>query len=73
MGSNHERGASVIYLLTTDLQTVNYYLIIYALCVTYFDSNTPEAMKKLYPSNSSNCPLFITRTNDVTPFNVKAT
>ena len=47
------------YLLTTDRQTVNYYLTIHALKLTYFHSNTQETMKKqLYPSDSSNFPLL---------------
>ena len=37
--SNHERVARVIYLLTTDRQTVNYYSTIHALELIYFDSN----------------------------------
>ena len=42
----------VIYFLTTDRQTVNYYSIIHALEIIYFDSNTQETMKKqLYPSD----------------------
>ena len=55
--SNHERKARVIYLLTTDRQTVNYYSTIQALELIVFDSNTQETMKKqLYPSDSSNFP-----------------
>ena len=38
--SNHERVARVIYLRTTDWQTVNYYSRIHALELIYFDSNT---------------------------------
>ena len=38
--SNHERAARVIYLRTTDRQTVNYYSTIHALELIYFDSNT---------------------------------
>ena len=57
MRSNHEREAQVIYLLTTDRQTVNYYSTIHALKQIYFVSNTQETMKKkLYPSDSSNFP-----------------
>ena len=47
----------MIYLLTTERQTVNYYSTIHALELIYFDSNTQETMKKkLYPSDSSNFP-----------------
>ena len=38
--SNHERGAQVIYLLTTDRQTVIYYSTNHAQELIYFDSNT---------------------------------
>ena len=48
MRSNHEREARVIYLLTTDRQTVNYYSTIHALELIYFDSNTQETMKKQF-------------------------
>ena len=55
MRSNHEREARVIYLLTTDSQTVNYYSTIHAVELIFFD--TQETIKKqLYPSDSSNCP-----------------
>ena len=37
---NHERAARVIYLRTTDRQTVNYYSTIHAMGLIYFDSNT---------------------------------
>ena len=51
----HEHEARVLYLLTTDRQTVIYYLIIHALQLIYLDSNTQGTMKKqLYPSDSSN-------------------
>ena len=53
----HEREARVMYLLTTDRQTVNYYSTIHALELIYFDSNTQETMKKqLYSSDSYNFP-----------------
>ena len=38
--SNHERGARVIYLLTTGRQTLIYYSTNYAQKLVYFDSNT---------------------------------
>ena len=38
--SNHERAVRVIYLRSTDRQTVNYYSTIHALELIYFDSNT---------------------------------
>ena len=53
---NHEREARVIYLLSTDRQTVNYYSTIHALELIYFYSNTQETMKQWYPSDSSNFP-----------------
>ena len=44
----------VIYLLTTDRQTVSYYSTIHALELICFNSNTQETMKKqLFPSYSS--------------------
>ena len=47
----------MIYLFTTDRQTVNYYSTIHTLELTYFHSNTQETMKKqLYPSDSFNFP-----------------
>ena len=47
----------MIYLHTTDRQTVKYYSTIHALELIYFDSNTQETMKKqFYPSDSSNFP-----------------
>ena len=46
--SNHEREARVIYLLTTDRQTVNYYATIHARVLIYFVSNTQETMKKQF-------------------------
>ena len=53
--SNQERKAQVIYLLTTDPQTVNYYSTIHALGLFYFDSNAQETMKmQLNPSDSVN-------------------
>ena len=42
MEDQNERVARVIYLLTTDRQTVNYYSTINALELIYFDSNTQE-------------------------------
>ena len=53
----HEREARVIYLRTTDKQTVIHYSTIHALELIYFDSNTQKTMKKhLHPSDSSNFP-----------------
>ena len=40
------REARVIYLLTTDRQTVNYYSTIHALELIYFDSNTQEMINQ---------------------------
>ena len=37
---NHEGSAHVIYLCTTDQQTVNYYSTIHALELIFLDSNT---------------------------------
>ena len=55
--SNHEREARVIYLLTTDRQTVNYYSTIHAIELIYFDSYTQETIKnQLGPSKFSNFP-----------------
>ena len=52
---NHEPEAGVIYLLTLDRRSVNYYSTIRAPEVIYFDSNTQETTKQqLYPSDSSN-------------------
>ena len=57
MRSNHEHEARVIYLLTTDRQTVTYYSTIHALELIYFDSNTQETMKKHFnPSDFSDFP-----------------
>ena len=53
----HCLEVQVIYLLTTDRQTVNYYSTIHALELTYYDSNTQDRLKKqLYRSDSSNIP-----------------
>ena len=35
----------VIYILTTDQQTVNYYSLVQALELIYFDSNTINIIK----------------------------
>ena len=65
----------VIYLLTTDRQTVNYYLTIHALKLVYFDSNIQETMKKkiilqILPT-FRHCTEEIMRENDVAQSNVK--
>ena len=39
---NHEREARVIYLLTNDRQTMNYYSAMHELELIYFDSNTQK-------------------------------
>ena len=53
----HCLEVQVIYLLTTDRQTVNYYSTIHALELTYYDCNTQDRLKKqLYRSDSSNIP-----------------
>ena len=44
--NNLIQEARVIYLLTTDRQTVIYYSTIHALELIYFDSNTQKTMKK---------------------------
>ena len=52
-----QREARVIYLLTTDRQTVIYYSTIHALELIYFDSNTQKTIKKqLESSDSSSFP-----------------
>ena len=46
-----------ICLQRTDKQWITYYSTIHALALIYFDSNAQETMKKrLYPSDSFNCP-----------------
>ena len=44
MRSNHEREPRVIYLLTTDRQTVSYYSTIHALAMIYIVSNDEQAV-----------------------------
>ena len=47
----------MIYLLTTDPQTVIYYSTNHAQELIYFDSNTQKTTKRLlYPSDFSNFP-----------------
>ena len=47
------RALRVIYLHTTDQQTVNYYSIIHALELIYFDSNTQLTRKTHWKSSAS--------------------
>ena len=44
----HEREAQVIYLLTSDRQTMIYYSTIHTLELIYFDSNTQETRAGVY-------------------------
>ena len=67
--SNHQRVARVIYLRSTDRQTVNYYSTIHALELIYFDSNTQEMTKThLKSSASSNFWRHITVRNYVSGY-----
>ena len=53
----HERGARVIYLLTTDRQLVIYWATNQLLARLYFDSNTLETTKRqVYPLDVSRFP-----------------